>query len=334
MRIRFSLKEGLLLGVVLSSILFLGYVLVEYKGFQDNFGNIDSKTSEVPMPLIYFLTGYEKSDVFRRVLDTPSDYLVVDAFKEVPNLLFSKEEIGEMKKRHSTVLAYLSIGEAEDYRYYWQSEWKTNPPRWMGKINLDWEGNIKVKYWDQDWQKIILAYVDRIVEQGFDGVYLDIIDGYEYWSDSDNGEDEVLEQNIAAERMVALLGTIKERAKAKNPRFKIFPQNSPELVRYDGYLSVIDGIGKETTWYEGYDDINGKETFTTLIAPEIREEQLKYLRMIKKAGKVILATDYFAPTQGKEASDFSEKARQEGFYYYPADTRKLDSISSFTKVSF
>jgi len=27
----------------------------------------------------------------------------------------------------------MSIGEAEDYRYYWKEEWRTNPPMWVGE---------------------------------------------------------------------------------------------------------------------------------------------------------------------------------------------------------
>jgi cysteinyl-tRNA synthetase len=87
------------------------------------------------------------------------------------------------------VVAYLSIGEAERYRYYWQRAWDANrdgrpdaaAPSWLGHENPDWPGNYKVKYWDPAWQKIVFEYVDKIAAQGFDGVYLDIIDAYEYY---------------------------------------------------------------------------------------------------------------------------------------------------------
>ena len=48
-------------------------------------------------------------------------------------------------------------------------------------MNPDWEGNYKVRYWDKQWQTIILEYVDQILEQGFDGVYMDIIDAFEFY---------------------------------------------------------------------------------------------------------------------------------------------------------
>ena len=79
----------------------------------------------------------------------------------------------------------MSIGEAEDYRYYWQADWSTNPPSWIEEENPDWEGNYIVKYWEQEWQDIIYgndnSYLKKIVDAGFDGVYLDIIDAFEYF---------------------------------------------------------------------------------------------------------------------------------------------------------
>ncbi|MFQ5795846.1 MAG: endo alpha-1,4 polygalactosaminidase [Candidatus Bipolaricaulia bacterium] len=83
------------------------------------------------------------------------------------------------------VIAYMSIGEAEDYRYYWQAEWKPNPPSWLAEENPDWPGNYKVRYWDRNWQNVIYesndSYLKKILDAGFDGVYLDIIDAFEYF---------------------------------------------------------------------------------------------------------------------------------------------------------
>jgi cysteinyl-tRNA synthetase len=85
------------------------------------------------------------------------------------------------------VLAYCSIGEAEDYRYYWLSEWDSNPPDWLEQENPKWPGNFLVKYWEQEWQNIIYgnenSYVKKILDAGFSGIYLDIIDAFEYFEE-------------------------------------------------------------------------------------------------------------------------------------------------------
>jgi cysteinyl-tRNA synthetase len=79
----------------------------------------------------------------------------------------------------------MSIGEAEDYRFYWDESWNTDEPEWLEAENPDWEGNYKVRYWNSYWKSIIYgsqdAYLDKILAKGFDGVYLDIIDAFEYF---------------------------------------------------------------------------------------------------------------------------------------------------------
>ena len=59
----------------------------------------------------------------------------------------------------------------------YKSNWKTNNPNWAG--------NYKVKYWNSDWQNIIYgndnSYLKKIINTNFDGVYLDIIDAFEYY---------------------------------------------------------------------------------------------------------------------------------------------------------
>jgi cysteinyl-tRNA synthetase len=79
------------------------------------------------------------------------------------------------------VICYMSIGEAENYRYYWNSLNKDL----IYKQNSDWPGNYAVRYWDPSWKSVIYgndqSYTKKIIDAGFDGVYLDIIEAYEYF---------------------------------------------------------------------------------------------------------------------------------------------------------
>jgi cysteinyl-tRNA synthetase len=100
--------------------------------------------------------------------------------------LYTTSEIATLKQESGAIiLAYMSIGEAEDYRFYWKEEWssKRNRPDWIEGENPDWEGNYLVRYWEDAWKQIIFgtdsSYLDIIISQGFDGVYLDKIDAYE-----------------------------------------------------------------------------------------------------------------------------------------------------------
>ncbi len=61
------------------------------------------------------------------------------------NEAFTSTEINSLKIKSSggkrLVICYMSIGEAEDYRFYWNSDWNKNKPEWIEKENPDWKGN-------------------------------------------------------------------------------------------------------------------------------------------------------------------------------------------------
>ena len=119
---------------------------------------------------------------------TNYDLLILDLFFE-DDMAFTAAEVEQLKHKANggkrLVVCYMSIGEAEDYRYYWQPEWKRDKPAWLARENPEWRGNYKVRYWDSEWQEIICgaddSYLNRILAAGFDGVYLDIIDAFEYF---------------------------------------------------------------------------------------------------------------------------------------------------------
>lgn len=121
------------------------------------------------------------------VIQTDYDIIVIDLFYEDTALAVSEVALLKTKANGGSrlIIAYMSIGEAEDYRYYWQAEWEIDPPAWLAEENPEWSGNYKVQYWNKDWQNIICgkddSYLKKIVVVGFDGVYLDVIDAFEYF---------------------------------------------------------------------------------------------------------------------------------------------------------
>lgn len=129
-----------------------------------------------------------KADFIKAVTATNYDLLIMDLFFH-DGQAFTAQEVEQLRQKANggkrLLIAYLSIGEAENYRYYWQSGWNTNPPVWMDTENPDWPGNFKVQYWNPDWQAIIYgndqSYLKKILDAGYDGAYLDIIDAFEYF---------------------------------------------------------------------------------------------------------------------------------------------------------
>jgi cysteinyl-tRNA synthetase, unknown class len=129
-----------------------------------------------------------KTDFINAITSTNYDLLIMDLFFD-ETTEFTSGELTQLKSKANggkrLVISYMSIGEAENYRYYWQSGWKSGNPFWLDDENRDWEGNFKVRYWETEWKKIIFgnddSYTKKIINAGFDGVYLDIIDAFEYF---------------------------------------------------------------------------------------------------------------------------------------------------------
>ncbi|MEJ5362058.1 MAG: endo alpha-1,4 polygalactosaminidase [Spirochaetota bacterium] len=137
---------------------------------------------------------FKSKDEFVRALQhTWYDVLIIDAF--FWDELLTRDDIAALQKKpdgaRRLVIAYMSVGEAEDYRYYWKEEWRKNKPAFLEKENPDWKGNYKVRYWDAQWheilygagdtKKFINSYLGKIVCAGFDGVYLDVLDAAMYF---------------------------------------------------------------------------------------------------------------------------------------------------------
>lgn len=124
-----------------------------------------------------------KQEFIGAVCNTNYDLIIMDLYLDDKE--FTADEIEQLRNKANggrrMVIAYMSIGEAEDYRYYWDKSWKRGNPSWLDKENPNWKGNYKVKYWNTEWQTIIFDYLSLIINAGFDGVYLDIIDAFEYY---------------------------------------------------------------------------------------------------------------------------------------------------------
>jgi cysteinyl-tRNA synthetase, unknown class len=128
-----------------------------------------------------------KEDFLTALKNTTFDAFIIDAFFMDEPLTAADVAGLKIKPDGGTrlVICYMSIGEAEDYRFYWKADWNRNTPEWLAGENPAWPGNYKVRYWEDSWQSIIYggtgAYLDRILAAGFSGVYLDIIDAFEYF---------------------------------------------------------------------------------------------------------------------------------------------------------
>ncbi len=266
----------------------------------------------------YQLRFIEPADVAA----SPYDLVVIDhAISANRRFLreFTPDEVAAMKIRpdgsRRLLLAYLSIGEAERYRFYWNQDWYLAPtrPAWLGQVNPRWDGNFPVKFWDPEWQRLIFgtpdAYVDRIVAQGFDGIYLDRADVYA----------ELIKENPDGKRdMAAFIVALSGHARRSNPGFVVVMQNAEELVANKTLRAALDGIAKEDLFY-------GVEHVEKANPPEMVAGSLADLRLAKKSGLAVWAVEYLSDPQ--LARDAELRMAREGFVFLLTE-RSLGTLGS------
>lgn len=137
---------------------------------------------------LYLLNPHKFKDTdeyFRILSNTNYDVLIIEP--SLNGIFFTREQIEELKYKSTgekrLVIAYFSIGEAENYRGYWKPEWNKKLPSWIEEENKNWEGNFVVKYWSDEWKNIIKNYQKTLDDIGVDGYYLDTIDSFYYFEE-------------------------------------------------------------------------------------------------------------------------------------------------------
>ena len=226
------------------------------------------------------------------------------------------------------VVAYLSIGEAENYRTYWQSDWVSNAkrtaaaPAWLGIENPEWKGNYRVKYWNAEWQKLMLTAIDDTMARGFDGVYLDIVDGFQTY---EQGDDDYLDERINPETkqtyrrdMVDWVKVIAARAHAINPSALVIPQNGSQLAAHKDFVEVISAQGIEDLF------TNGNKLQPTSHTDEI----LGHLKTLASAKKPVLLIEY--PKTPERQALSKKLAKENGLVWLGAD-RQLKTLGESGK---
>lgn len=126
-----------------------------------------------------------KAAYLNALKNTNYDMIFIDLYFNGKAL--TKADVNSLKYKKNgkrrLVCSYISVGEAENYRYYWKKTWnkKKNRPSWIVKQNPHWKGNYVVKFWDKNWTKILNGYSDRVIAAGFDGAYMDVIEAFEHF---------------------------------------------------------------------------------------------------------------------------------------------------------
>jgi cysteinyl-tRNA synthetase len=198
------------------------------------------------------------------VLEPTSTFVGEESF-DTASMVARLKASDDSRGGNKLVIAYVDVGQAEDYRTYWQAGWipptasERGEPDFLITVDPDgWSGNYPVAYWDQRWIDIMIdnpdSVLNQIIDAGFEGIYMDWVEAY---------DDEYViaaaldDQVIAADEMVDFIDHLRTVAQARDPEFLIVQQNAPFLIEEStGLAEVIDGLSMEDTWFLGQADVD------------------------------------------------------------------------------
>lgn len=237
----------------------------------------------------------------RSIAKRDSDVAVVDP-DEVRNPAKLKRTASGKTR---AVLAYVSIGEAEEYRSYMKH---AKNKRWMTSATQGWKGNYKVRYWDPEWKAIVKKQVKAALDAGYDGVYLDRVDTYERMKAPGGSRKE----------MVKFVKEISADARRHNSDAAIAVQNAEELLDDKGYVDAIDAISKEDLYHGIRHDRSRNDRGA--VSASVRQ-----LKKAKAQGKGVHVIEYL---DGEAAAAVRAAAKRDGFAASTSNDRLLRNASA------
>jgi cysteinyl-tRNA synthetase, unknown class len=147
----------------------------------------------------------------------------------------------------------------------------------------------------------------RVLELGFDGVFLDRVDVYQ----------EVGKRCPDAEhRMVDFVVRLAAHARKKNPHFMVIVQNAEELLKHRRLIEAIDAVAKESLFL-GWGPTRNAGNQSAV------RNSIRFLTLAKQAGRPVFVIDYARNRAAAESS--RRKIEQLGFVPY-IGPKALDAL--------
>lgn len=306
---------------------------------------------------LYLIDVNLEPDTVDEIVESDHDLVVLDFIpSEQQNTDYPIGDVVDRLQQadhQKLVLAYIDIGQAEDYRVYWEEDWRIGDPDWIVANDPDgWEGNFPVAYWREEWQAIWLGedgLVGQIVDAGFDGVYLDWVEAY---SDENVATAARRDSIDPADEMTAWVAALAETGRNIDSEFLVVAQNAAELAAADAdYRAVIDAVAQEQVWFDGAanndppgdcplpstDELIDTETYEATLNEECLQQYLDFpdstlhvssegylisLDAVRAAGLPVLTVDY--ATDPDNVQFVLETSRARGFVPF-VGTRLLDA---------
>jgi uncharacterized protein (TIGR01370 family) len=200
--------------------------------------------------------------------------------------------IAPLKERGKTVVGYLSIGEVNSTRAYFNNVKAQNL---VLQENKNWQGSFFIDVRNPLWtRRVVEELVPKIIQKGFNGIFLDTVDNAPYLEQQDPRQ-----YRGMADAMVQLIKTIRQNY----PAIKIIVNRGFDILpRIESEIDMVLG-------------------------ESIVESQVRSLQDLKKRrpGVTILTLDYVDPSNRSAVVQTYRRQRANGFNPY-VSTRELNMI--------
>ncbi|MCD6460040.1 endo alpha-1,4 polygalactosaminidase [bacterium] len=210
-------------------------------------------------------------------------------------------DLDKIKSQGTVCIAYVSLGEAEDYRWYWD---ELKDKDFILEQNPDWEGNYYIDPRSEQWKHyFVYRIIPKVLKDGYDGIFLDTIDTAEYleWKDEEKFKGS----------MDAMVEIIKE-IRANYPNIIIISNNG--LAILDKFAKYID-IALVEDLYTMYDFENQKYGIQD---KEVTKENRDFLKEISREYHIPVLTLEYANNKN-QIKNIYNRSRVDGFYPYVGD---------------
>ncbi|MFQ5574558.1 MAG: endo alpha-1,4 polygalactosaminidase [Terriglobia bacterium] len=260
-------------------------------------------------------------DNIEKIVQSDYDLVIVDQIRSIlgDEDYDSQGEVRRIKEsrgrtgRGKIVLAYIDVGEAESYRWYWKDTWEVGNPDWIVAEDPDgWDENYPVKFWVGEWKRLMKSYVKRIMDDGYDGIYLDWLEAYSFAPVAEAAEQAGLDPALELREFVRELATF---ARSREPEFILVAQNAPEMGEDAEYVALFDAIAQEAIWYDGGGDPDDEtEPGDHEVDTDLTQEYVNHLEDWQALGKPVFNIEYAEePENAVEAYRLGE---EHGFVSY------------------
>lgn len=274
-------------------------------------------TKQINQDWILFTNGSDIS----QLMSINSNIVVIDYSADgTEKKEFSYSDISLLKNTGKKVFAYVNLGVAENWRFYW------NNIKSIALLPLQgWEGEYYVKYWYKEWYDTMRNYLNRIKKSGFDGVMFDWANVYKH---------ETLQRITGKSEKVlkiAMFELINILTRDFND-FQFALVNGEEILNdYPTLVDRVKYVVVESLFFNRFKPNTSSDDF---------QQRIKILTNVQKMGVTILSVEYidngnpFDKENVQRINKYIEFAKKYSFLYYIARYDMELNVINIPRISF